>query len=67
MNAHVVTLFLCESFLQSDPALASLSALHSATPSWLLMIGSRSAKPPTGTEWYGLGLPKCRLSNEGRP
>jgi len=30
--------------VRSVPTLASLSALRSATPSWLLMFGSRSAK-----------------------
>jgi hypothetical protein len=38
------------------PALASLSALRSATPSWLLMFGSRLAKPTTSADWYRLGV-----------
>jgi len=47
---------LLKNLLHSDPALASLSALRSATPSWLLMFGSRSAKSPTGADWYRLGV-----------
>jgi hypothetical protein len=45
-----------ENFRQSEAALASLSALRSATPSWLLMFGSRLAKLAHKCSRYGLGV-----------
>jgi hypothetical protein len=50
-----------------EAALASLSALRSAPPSWLLMFGSRSAELPTMAGWHLLGLSRGRLSNKRRP
>jgi len=47
---------LLKNLLHSDPALASLSALRSATPSWLLMFGSRLAKLAHKCSRYGLGV-----------
>jgi len=44
------------------PALASLSALRSASPSWLLMFGSRSAKLAHKCSRYGLGVAQCHLA-----